>query len=82
MSSSGQVLPAITPVLSVDRSKLLKLDSSSSAINMVGTPCNPVHFSSSTVRSVVSGSNDSPGNTAHAPDAKQTKLPNTIPKQW
>ncbi len=52
------------------------------AMNIVGTPYSPVHFSSATQRSVVSGSKPGAGITMVAPWVVQPRLPITIPKQW
>ena len=61
ITSIGQGEPAMMPVRSVDRSNSAKRGWSSSAMNMVGTPCRPVHFSACTVSSTVSGSKPSFG---------------------
>ncbi len=61
ITSIGQGLPAMMPVRKVDRSNSLKRGWSSSAMNMVGTPCSPVQRSACTVSSTVSGSKPSFG---------------------
>ena len=52
------------------------------AMNIVGTPYRPVHFSSATTRSVVSASKPGAGMTMVAPREVQPRLPITMPKQW
>ena len=49
ITSIGQGAPAIMPVRRQDRSNLAKSGWSSSAMNMVGTPCSAVQRSSATV---------------------------------
>ena len=51
-------------------------------MNIVGTPCSAVHFSSDTAASVAAGSNTSPGKTILAPVATQARADITMPKQW
>ncbi len=55
ITSMGQGEPAMMPVRRVDRSYFVKAGCSSSAMNMVGTPCTAVHFSASMVFSTASG---------------------------
>jgi hypothetical protein len=81
ITSIGQGAPAMIPVRNDDRSKLANSGCSSCAMNIVGTPCSPVHFSSATVCKVASGSNPSPGYTIAVPCVVQARLPNTMPKQ-
>ena len=45
ITSMGQGEPAIMPVLRLEKSKLLNCACSSIAMNIVGTPCTAVHFS-------------------------------------
>ncbi len=61
ITSMGQGEPAMMPVRSVLRSNSLKRGWSSSAMNIVGTPCRPVQRSACTVSSTSSGSNPSFG---------------------
>ena len=61
MTSMGHGEPAMMPVRNVERSNSLKRGWSSSAMNIVGTPCRPVHFSACTVCSTVTGSKPSLG---------------------
>src|SRR5512145_2320754 len=51
MTSIGHGEPAMMPVRRLERSKRSNSECSSSAMNMVGTPCKPVQRSASTVRS-------------------------------
>ena len=80
--SIGHGAPAMMPVRSVDRSNCANCGWSSSAMNIVGTPCSAVHFSSDAAASVAAGSNTSPGNTIVAPVATQASTDSTMPKQW
>ena len=50
-------------------------------MNMVGTPCSAVHFSSATAASVAAGSKPSPGNTIFAPTDTHASTASTMPKQ-
>ena len=81
ITSIGHGEPAMMPVRSDFRSNFSKSGWSSSAMNMVGTPCSAVQRSSATVSSVTSGSKPSPGNTMQAPWVTAARLPNTMPKQ-
>ncbi len=51
-------------------------------MNIVGTPCRPVHFSACTVSSTVSRSKPSFGYTMAEPCVRHARLPSTMPKQW
>ncbi len=51
-------------------------------MNMVGTPCRPVHRSACTASNVATGSNPSDGLTMQEPWVTQARLPSTMPKQW
>jgi hypothetical protein len=82
ITSTGQIEPAITPVRNEERSCSAKVGWFCIAMNIVGTPYRPVHFSAATARSVVSGSNPGAGMTMVAPWVVQPRLPITIPKQW
>ena len=79
--SIGQGAPAMMPVRRLDRSNSPNREWSSSAMNIVGTPCSAVQRSSATAASVAAGSNDSPGNTIVAPVDTQASTDNTMPKQ-
>src|SRR5881628_2070011 len=81
ITSTGQGAPAMMPVRSEDRSNSANRGWSSSAMNIVGTPCNAVQRSSATAASVAAGSNDSPGNTIVAPVDTQASTDKTMPKQ-
>ena len=81
ITSMGQGDPAMIPVRNELRSNRPNSGWSSSAMNIVGTPCSPVHRSSATVSSTASGSKPSPGYTIVAPCVVQARLPSTIPKQ-
>ena len=70
------------PVRRLLRSKLSKFGSSSSAMNIVGTPYSDVQRSAATAFSVASGSNPGAGITMAAPCVVQARLPSTMPKQW
>ena len=82
ITSTGQIEPAITPVRSEERSWSANDGSFCIAMNIVGTPYRPVHFSSATHRRVVAGSKPGAGITIVAPWVVQPRLPMTIPKQW
>ena len=82
MTSIGQGLPAMIPVRRLLRSNSAKRGCSSSAMNMVGTPCRAVQRSVATVCSTASGSKPSPGYTIAAPWVMAARLPSTMPKQW
>ncbi len=69
------------PVRSDDRSNSPNLGCSSSAMNMVGTPCSAVQRSAATVSSTASGSNPSPQSTLAAPCVMAASTPSTMPKQ-
>ena len=62
-------------------SKLPNSGCSSSAMNMVGTPCTAVHFSFSIVCRTLRGSKISTGTMVEA-WVTQTMTPRTQPKQW
>ena len=82
ITSTGHGEPAMIPVRSDDRSWVSKLESDSSAMNMVGTPYSDVHFSAATAASVAAGSNARAGITMHAPWEVAPRFPITMPKQW
>ena len=82
ITCSGHVDPAMIPVRRVLRSKLSKFGSSSSLMNIVGTPYSDVHPSAATAFSVASGSNPGAGITMVAPCDVHARLPITMPKQW
>ena len=82
MVSMGHGEPAMMPVRRRERSNSAKRGWSSSAMNMVGTPCSAVQRSSLTACSVATGSNDSPGKTMAAPVETQASTASTMPKQW
>ena len=82
ITSIGHGAPAMMPVRSDVRSNRAKSAWSSSAMNIVGTPCSAVQRSASTAASVARGSKPSPGNTIFAPVAAQASTPSTMPKQW
>ena len=81
ITSTGQGAPAMIPVRRLDRSKSPMRGCSSSAMNIVGTPYSDVQRSSSTARSVVTGSKLAPGTTRQAPCVRQARLASTMPKQ-
>ena len=78
----GQAVPAMMPVRRLLRSNSAKRGWSSSAMNMVGTPCRPVQRSACTVSNTVRASKPSFGYTMALPWVRQARLPSTIPKQW
>ena len=80
--SIGHGEPAMMPVRRRDRSKRSNSGWSSSAMNIVGTPCSAVQRSSDTAASVAPASKTSPGNTIAAPLATQASTASTMPKQW
>ena len=82
ITCSGQVEPAMMPVRRLVRSKLSKFGSSSSAMNIVGTPYSEVQRSAATAFRVASGSNAGAGITMVAPWDVAARLPITMPKQW
>ena len=82
MTSTGHGAPAMIPVRRLERSKRSNAGSSSSAMNIVGTPYSDVQRSASTASRTAPGSNHSLGTTMHAPAAAHARLPPTIPKQW
>ena len=81
MTSTGQIEPAMMPVRNDDRSCEPKVGWFCMAMNIVGTPYTPVHFSSAIVRKVISGSKPGAGITMVVPWLVQPRLPITIPKQ-
>ena len=82
ITSTGQIEPAMMPVRSEDRSCSAKVGWFCIAMNIVGTPYTPVHFSAAIVRRVISGSKPGAGITIVAPWVVQPRLPITMPKQW
>ena len=82
ITSTGQIEPAMQPVRRPERSRSRKLGWFCMAMNIVGTPYSAVQRSSSTTRSVVSGSNPGAGMIIAAPWVVQPRLPITMPKQW
>ena len=84
MVSTGHGEPAMIPVRSELRSQRSgsRSSSSSSAMNIVGTPYSVVQRSSLTASRTATGSNASAGSTTLAPCEIAARLPITIPKQW
>ncbi len=82
ITSTGHGEPAMIPVRSEERSYRSKSGSSSSAMNIVGTPYSEVHRSACTAPSAAAGSKPSAGITIAAPWLVQARLPITMPKQW
>ena len=80
--SIGHGEPAMIPVRRRLRSKVANSGWSSSAMNIVGTPCSAVQPSSDTAASVAPASKISPGNTIAAPLDTQASTASTMPKQW
>ncbi len=74
--------PAMIPVRSEDKSYDGNSGWSSSAMNIVGTPCSTVTFSSWTADSVAPASKDGDGITTVAPCVMAPRLLITMPKQW
>jgi hypothetical protein len=79
--SIGQGEPAMMPVRRDDKSNSANRAWSSSAMNIVGTPCSAVQRSWATAASVATGSKTSPGKTIAAPTETQASVANTMPKQ-
>ena len=81
INHSGHNEPAMIPVRKEERSNILNIGWFSSAINIVGTPYNAVHFSLCTEANTTRGSKRS-SNTAQPPLVMMAIIPSTIPKQW
>ena len=81
ITAIGQGEPAMMPVRSEDKSNSVNRGCSSSAMNIVGTPCSAVQRSLATVCSTASGSKPSPQSTLAALCVIAASTPRTIPKQ-
>ena len=82
ISSGGHGAPAMMPVRSVPVSNRSNSGWSSSARNIVGTPCTAVHRSSWIARSTAPASKCADGITTHEPRTKHVRFDTTMPKQW
>ena len=81
ITSTGHGAPAMMPVRRDDKSNARNCGWSSSAMNMVGTPCNAVQRSCATLCKVCTGLKCGAGRTIVAPCVTQARLPSTMPKQ-
>ena len=81
MVSTGQVEPAMIPVLSEDISNMSNIGWFIIPINIVGTPYMEVHFSF-WIEEIASNGSYSSSTTIVAPWVITAITPSTVPKQW